>query len=45
MDITPGKPEKNEPNLDCLSRELKEEISIKKLYNIRYYSEFQGTTP
>jgi len=40
-----GKPEKNEIDLDCLKREVSEELSGTKLRNIKYYNHFEGQTP
>lgn len=40
-----GKPEEGESDLECLSREMDEELSVKELQNIRYYDEFKGQTP
>lgn len=40
-----GKPEKNESDLDCLIREVKEELSGTELKNFKYYKEFEGITP
>ena len=39
-----GKPEENESDLDCLSREVKEELGA-GLDSIKYYGEFEGITP
>lgn len=40
-----GKPNENETDLDCLKREVAEELSNTKIKNIRFYSNFQGITP
>lgn len=40
-----GKPQPNEPDLECLCREVKEELSGTQLDNIQYYGEFEGITP
>lgn len=40
-----GKPKVDESDLECLCRELKEELSGTELENIRYYGEFEGVTP
>jgi len=40
-----GKPEANESDLECLCREVREELSGTELQNISYYSEFEGITP
>ncbi len=40
-----GKPESNETDLECLCREVGEELSGIQLNNIRYYREFEGITP
>ena len=39
-----GKPETGESDLECLCREVHEELSKTKLKNIRYYGEFIGKT-
>ena len=39
-----GKPEANESDLECLFREVKEEIRT-GLENLKYYGEFEGITP
>jgi len=40
-----GKPNPNESDLDCLCREVREELSGTELEKFRYYGEFQGITP
>ncbi|MEK6937559.1 MAG: NUDIX domain-containing protein [Nanoarchaeota archaeon] len=40
-----GKPEPEESDLDCLCREVREELSGTELKNVRYYGEFEGITP
>ncbi len=40
-----GKPEPKESDLECLCREVREELSGTELQNIRYYGEFEGITP
>jgi 8-oxo-dGTP pyrophosphatase MutT (NUDIX family) len=40
-----GKPEKNENDLECLCREICEELSGTKITNINYYNFFDGKTP
>ena len=41
-----GKPEPDEKDLECLSREISvEELPGTKLCNIRYYKDFEGQTP
>ena len=40
-----GKPEKGETNLECLCREINEELSGTKLKNIHFYNTFEGKTP
>ncbi len=40
-----GKPEINESDIECLCREVREELSGTQLDNIRYYNEFEGITP
>jgi 8-oxo-dGTP pyrophosphatase MutT (NUDIX family) len=40
-----GKPETNESDLECLCREVAEELSETKLKNISYYKSFEGKTP
>jgi ADP-ribose pyrophosphatase YjhB (NUDIX family) len=40
-----GKKELNEDNIQCLKREINEELSNTKLKNIKYYKEFFGTSP
>jgi 8-oxo-dGTP diphosphatase len=40
-----GKPEDGESDLECLHREIKEELPGVKLYKIRYYGSFTGTAP
>ena len=40
-----GKPEIGETDLECLCREVDEELSGTKLNNIQYYSHFDGQTP
>lgn len=39
-----GKPESNELDLECLYREVCEELSGTQLENIRYYGDFIGNT-
>jgi len=40
-----GKPELEESDLECLCREVREELSGTELKNIKYYKEFEGITP
>ena len=40
-----GKPEPDESDIECLCRELSQELSGTQLENIRYYGEFEGRTP
>lgn len=40
-----GKPEQNESDLECLRREVREELSGTELRDFKYYGEFEGTTP
>ena len=40
-----GKPNPNESDLECLCREVIEELSGTQLKNIRYYGDFEGKTP
>ena len=40
-----GKPEPSESDIECLCREVSEELSGTQLNNIRYYGEFEGVTP
>jgi 8-oxo-dGTP diphosphatase len=40
-----GKPESGEGDLECLCREIEEELSGTQIENIRYYKEFEGRTP
>jgi len=40
-----GKPEPNESDIECLCREVDEELSGTQLDNIRYYGDFEGRTP
>jgi len=40
-----GKPEKGESNIECLVREVGEELSGTQLENIRSYGLFEGRTP
>ena len=40
-----GKPELNESDLECLTREVGEELSGTKIKNMKYFTEFYGTTP
>jgi len=40
-----GKPELNESDVECLCREIREELSGTQLDNIRYYGDFEGVTP
>lgn len=39
-----GKPEPNESDIECLCREVSEELSGTQLDNIRYYGAFEGVT-
>jgi len=39
-----GKPEPNESDLECLYREVSEELSGTQLKNLKYYNEFIGNT-
>lgn len=40
-----GKPEVGEPDIECLCREVKDELSGTKIKNIILYKEFEGITP
>lgn len=40
-----GKPEPGESDLDCLQREIKEELPGLEVLNVRYLRQFEGTTP
>ncbi len=40
-----GKPEPNESDIECVCREVSEELSGTQLDNIRYYGDFEGRTP
>ena len=40
-----GKPEIGENDLECLCREIDEELSGTKIKDISYYSQFEGKTP
>ena len=40
-----GKPESGESDIECLCREVGEELSGTQLDNIRYYRDFEGKTP
>jgi 8-oxo-dGTP diphosphatase len=40
-----GKPEEGEDDLDCLSREIYEELSGTRLKEINFYKSFEGKTP
>ena len=40
-----GKTEADESDLQCLSRELGEELSGTKIYNEKFYGSFKGRTP
>ena len=40
-----GKPEPRESDLECLCRELDEELSGLKIKNLKYYNEFEGIAP
>lgn len=40
-----GKPEGNESDLECLAREVGEELSGTKLKDIKFYGTFEGITP
>ena len=40
-----GKPEPDESDIECLCREVSEELSGTQLDNIRYYGDFEGRTP
>lgn len=39
-----GKPELNESDLECLCREVREELSETKIKNLRFYQEFEGNS-
>jgi len=39
-----GKPKQNESDLECLCREVKEELSGTKIKNLRYQGKFEGYT-
>lgn len=40
-----GKPERDESDLDCLAREINEELSGAELTTAVYFGEFEGMTP
>lgn len=40
-----GKPDSGESDLECLTREVSEELSGTEIKNINYYREFEGITP
>jgi len=40
-----GKPESGETDLECLCREIDEELSGTRIKDIRYYNQFEGKTP
>ena len=40
-----GKPEPDESDIECLCREVSEELPGTQLDNIRYYGDFEGRTP
>ncbi len=40
-----GKPNHNESDIECLCREVSEELSGTQLSNIKYYNDFSGRTP
>ena len=40
-----GKPEENESDLECLAREVGEELSWTKLKGVKYYGKFEGLSP
>ena len=40
-----GKPEIGENDLECLCREIDEELSGTKIKDISYYKQFEGKTP
>ena len=40
-----GKPESGENDLECLTREINEELSGTKIKDISFYREFKGKTP
>ena len=40
-----GKPEKEEKDLECLTREIDEELSGTKIKEISFYKQFEGRTP
>jgi 8-oxo-dGTP diphosphatase len=40
-----GKPEGNESEIECLCREVRQELSGTELSNINYYHDFEGITP
>jgi ADP-ribose pyrophosphatase YjhB (NUDIX family) len=40
-----GKPEIGESDLECLCREIDEELSGTKIKNVHYYGQFEGKTP
>ena len=40
-----GKPDSHESDIECLCREVSEELSGTQLDNIRYYKAFEGVTP
>lgn len=40
-----GQPENGESDLECLAREVGEELSGTKITNVTYYNNFSGRTP
>ena len=40
-----GKPEPKESDIECLCREVEEELSGTRLKNFQYYNDFEGRTP
>jgi 8-oxo-dGTP diphosphatase len=40
-----GKPNPDESDLECVCREVDEELSGTQLQNIRYYNQFEGISP
>ncbi|OGM92713.1 hypothetical protein A2372_00760 [Candidatus Wolfebacteria bacterium RIFOXYB1_FULL_54_12] len=40
-----GKPMEGESEMDCLQREIKEELPLVEVSNIRYFNDFVGITP
>jgi 8-oxo-dGTP diphosphatase len=40
-----GKPENNENDLECLCREINEELSYTSIKDIKFYKTFEGKTP